>query len=261
MIRFTIRTILKNKILWAWPGIFVLFAAATFYWGGISPSAEGASFVFNFGKASLPSGMVMSQITSFVVLMGIIGFPNHFAKALEPERASLMLSNPISRSEFFFSDLAAMVTISLAYAFLSVFPMAILLGIEGGIFPMQFFLTMLLFLPLLLLTYYVTIVLFLILTDSYLAGALLGWIVTGFSSLFLNIEKVLTTFGINSETIHTTMDVLSFLIPSSAAIQQVMQAAYGGGFTAIDGSLLAFALATFLPMTALSYYLYLNKEF
>ncbi|MDZ7683638.1 MAG: hypothetical protein U5J63_18480 [Fodinibius sp.] len=195
MIRFTLRTIFKNKVLWAWPGIFLLFAATTFYWGGVSPTTQGASFTFTFGNATIPAGIVMSQITSFVVLMGIIGFPNHFANALKPERASLLLSNPISRSEFFFSDFAAMLTVAISYTFLSIIPMALLLGIEGGIFPVQFFLTMLIFLPLQLLTFYITIVFFLIITNSYLAGALLGWIVTGFSSLFLSIGQDFRNVG------------------------------------------------------------------
>ncbi|MDZ7683639.1 MAG: hypothetical protein U5J63_18485 [Fodinibius sp.] len=57
------------------------------------------------------------------------------------------------------------------------------------------------------------------------------------------------------------MDLLSFLIPSSAAIERLMQTAYSGGLGAIDGGLLAFALASCLPLGALSYYLILNKEF
>lgn len=261
MIRLTLRTLYKNKILWAWPGIFLLFVLAVFYWGDIGSTQNSYSFMLMLGDGKMPAGMVISQLTGLVVLFSIIGFPNHFAKALEPEQGSLLLSKPISRSDFFFSDFASMLTVAFSYAFLSVVFLAILLGAKAAIFPFQLFIGMLLFLPLLMLTYYITIVLFLILTDSYLAGALLGWLVTNFSSLFLNSEKILGMLGLNTEFVQTVMDVLSYLIPSATGVEKIMQQLYGGGFSAIDGGLLAFVVVSCLPLGALAYYLYLNKEF
>ena len=261
MIRLTLRTLYKNKILWAWPGIFLLFTLAAFYWGDISSAQNSHSFKLLMGGGQIPAGMVMSQLTGFVVLFSIIGFPNHFAKALKPERGSLLLSKPISRSQFFLSDFASMLIVAVSYSFLSVALLAILLGAKAAIFPIQLLIGILLFLPLMMLTYYITIVLFLILTNSYLAGALLGWMVTGFSSFFLNGEKILTMFGLNTDFAQTTLEVFSYLIPSSAGVEMILRQIYGGGFSAIDGGLLSFVLASCLPFGALGYYLYLNKEF
>lgn len=261
MIRLTLRTLFKNKILWAWPGLFLLFILATFYWGSIAPAQNSYSFTFVMGDLNIPSGMVMSQLTSFVVLLSIIGFPNHFAKNLKPERGSLLLSKPISRTEFFFSDFAAMLTVAVTYTSVSIILLAVLLGLKAAIFPFQFFIALLLFLPFLLLTYYITIVLFLILTDSYLAGALLGWILTGFSSLFFNIEPFMKMFGFDSDFAYGVVDALSYLIPSAGGVERLLQQIYSGGFSAFDGGLFAFILASCLPFGILSYYLYLNKEF
>jgi ABC-type transport system involved in multi-copper enzyme maturation permease subunit len=261
MINFNLRLIFKNKILWAWPGIFLLFVAAMLYWGDISSAKNSYSFMLLMGDAEIPARMVMSQLITFVILFSIIGFPNHFAKSLEPERGSLLLSKPISRTQVFFSDFVSVLTVAASYALISTVLIAVLLAIKGGIFPFQLFLGLLLFLPLLVMTYYTTIVLFLILTDSYLAGALLGWILTGFSSAFLRSEQILETFGFTSSFTQHAVDAFSYLIPSSGAINKILTQLYSGGFGAIDGGLLAFAIASCLPLGALSYYLYLKKEF
>lgn len=261
MISLTLRTLFKNKVLWAWPILFLLFVLAVFYWGGVSSAQNSYSFTLVMGGANIPSSMVIPQLTSFVVLLSIIGFPSHFSKNLKPERGSLLLSKPISRTELFFSDFAAMLTVAFSYTLVSIILLAVLVGFEAGIFPVQFFIALLLFLPLLLLTYYITIVLFLILTNSYLAGALLGWIVTGFSSIFFNIEQFMKIFGFDSDFAYGVIDVLSFLIPSAGGVEQLLEQVYSGGFAAFDGGLFAFILASCLPFGILSYYLYLNKEF
>lgn len=261
MIRLTLRTLFKNKVLWAWPGIFLLFILAVFYWGGVTSAQNSYSFTLVMGGTKIPSSMVMSQLTSFVVLLSIIGFPSHFSKNLKPERGSLLLSKPISRTELFFSDFTAMFTVAVSYTLVSIALLAVLLGLEAAIFPIQFFIALLLFLPLLLLTYYITIVLFLILTDSYLAGAILGWIVTGFSSIFFNIERFMKMFGFDSDFAYGLIDALSYLIPSASGVEQLLQQIYSGGFAAFEGGLFAFILTSCLPFGILSYYLYLNKEF
>lgn len=261
MIRFTLRSLYKNKTLWAWPGLSLLFVLAIAYWGDIASAHNSHSFILLLGDGRIPAPMAISQLTSFIVLFSIIGFPNHFAKALKPERGALLLSKPISRSEFFFADFASMITVTVSYALITVALLAALVGLKGGIFPGQLLAGLLIFLPLQILTYYITIVLFLILTNSYLGGALLGWLVTGFSGLFLNSDKVLQYFGWDSAWVQTTLDTLSYLIPSSSGVEKLLGQIYKGGFAALDGGMLAFVLASCLPLAALSYYLFLNKEF
>lgn len=261
MTRFTLRTLFKNKTLWAWPILFLLFAAAVFAWWDIAPAQNGQTFMFLFGGATLPAGKVIPQLFSFVVLIGIIGFPNHFAKNIEAERAALLLSKPVSRSEMFFSDLAAMLTTSFCYTFISVVILGILVGIKAAIFPFQFYLGMFLFFPLQLFTFYIAIVLFLILTDSYLGGAILGWIVVGLSSFFLNSDMILDKLGFHSTFVHTTFEVFSYFIPSAAAVHKITSHIFISGFSSFEWSLFGFILASILPFGILSYYLFLKKEF
>lgn len=261
MIRLNLYQLFKNKTLWAWPGLFLLFVVAMLYWGDIGAAQNSYSFTVILGGGEIPMSIVMSQLMSLVILICIIGLPNHFSKNLTPERGSLLLSKPISRSEFFFSDFISVSAVLFSYTIISVVLMAILLGIKAAIFPVQFFLGQLLFFPLLIMTYYISIVLFLILTESYLGGALLGWIVTGFSSVFLNSDKILSMLGFQSEFASIFMDVLSYLIPSAGGIQELIRQVYSGGFSAIDGGLFAFVLASCLPFALLSYYLLQKKEF
>lgn len=261
MIKFNLRQLFKNKTLWAFPGLFLLFTIIMFIWGDITAAGNSYSFGIMMGGAQIPFSMVIPQLTGLVTLFCIIGLPNHFAKNLTSERGSLLLSKPVSRVQYFFSDFASVLTVLFSYTLFSVALIAILAAVKAVIFPVQFLLGMLLFLPLIILTYYITIVLFLMLTESYLAGALLGWFVTGLSSALLNSDKLLSMLGINSKITKTTLDVLSYLIPSSEGFSKIIGQIYSGGFATIDGSLLVFALVTCLPLGALSFYLYLNKEF
>lgn len=261
MTRFILRTLFKNKVLWAWPVLFLLFTLVIFIWGDISTAKNSYSFIISTGIAPLPSQMVISQLVSITVLFGIIGLPSHFANNLKSDRASLLLSKPISRSDFFLSDFAAMLAVTFSYTFICVIFLALLTTIQGAIFPYQFFITLLLFMPLLLLTYYVAIVLFLVISHSYLTGALLGWLVVSFSSLFLNIGQYLDMFGIQSNAIHGVMGFLSYIIPSAGGVEQLMQELLSSGFSAFDGGLFLFVLASCLPFGLLSYYLFCKKEF
>lgn len=261
MIRYIQRTLVKNKVLWAWPGLFFLFALVIFIWGDISSAQNSYSFLISLGALTLPSQMVISQLISIVVLFGIIGLPSHFADNLKSDRASLLLSKPISRSEFFFSDFAAMLSVTFSYTLICVVFLALLTGIKGAIFPYQFFITLLFFMPLLLLTYYVAIVLFLVVTHSYLAGALLGWLVVSFSPFFLNAGQYLDMFGIQSTVIHGILGILSYTIPSAGGIEQLIQGMLRNGFSAFDGGLWVFSLASCLPFGLLGYYLFRKKEF
>ncbi|NGP87502.1 hypothetical protein [Fodinibius halophilus] len=261
MIRFITRTIFKNKALWSWPAIVLLFVLAIMYWGDIAAAQNSYSFSVQVGDLNLSAAMVMSQIIGLITLVCIIGFPNHFSQNLKSERSSLILSKPISRSDFFFSDLAAVSIVAVAYTLITLLLLAIMLAIKAAIFPFQFFLGILLFLPLLILTYYITIVLFLTITNSYLAGAILGWFITSLSAGLLKIEKLIDLFGIESELFRYFMVALSYIIPSAGGVEELLKQIYSGGFSALDGGLLAFILVSCLPLGLLSLYIFRKKEF
>lgn len=261
MIRFIQKTLLKNKTLWAWPGLFLLFVITAFIWGEVQAAENSHSFFIHLGDIQLPASKILMQLLSLTGLIFIIGMPTHFAENLKPERVSLLLSKPVSRTELFFSDFAGVLTVSYFYSFLSVLFLGILTVIKGGIFPLQFFTTVLLFTPLFLLTYYVAIVLFLILTNSYLGGVILGYFMTGLSSVLLEPDKLLAMLGWSGTIGETAVTILSFLIPSSAGINQVMLELFHNGLAGFDAETFLFALVTCLPLGLTSYYLYQNKEF
>lgn len=261
MIPFIQKTLFKNKTLWAWPGLFLLFITSVFIWGDITAAENSHSFFVHFGDLQIPAGKVLMQLLSLTGLIFIIGMPSHFAENLKPERASLLLSKPVSRSELFFSDFAGMLSVSFCYSFISVLLLGVLTLFKAGIFPIQFLAIALLFVPLFLLTYYITIVLFLILTDSYLGGVILGYFMTGLSSVFLDPDKLLVMLGWDGPFAETTVDIVSYLIPSSAGFKQVMVELFQGGMTEFNGEIFLFALATCLPFGLLSYYQYKIKEF
>ncbi len=261
MIRFTIRTLLKNKTLWAWPGIFILFVVAVTIWGGVSADPSGYSYAINLGGLPLPTGIVINQLVSITILIAIIGIPTHFSENIKPERASLLLSKPISRSELFVSDFAGVYTFCFAYTVISVLLLTLLTAVHGVLFPFHHAVAMIVFLPLILISYYITIVLFLILTNSYLGGVILGYFLTGFSSLFLNVDPFLQMFGLTDTWFETLLNILAYLIPSAEGFQQIMGHIFSSGFSSLDGSLLAFAFASCVPFALLGFYLLRKKQF
>ncbi len=261
MIRFTIRTLLKNKTLWAWPGIFILFVAAITVWGGVSIDPSTSSYAISLGGVPLPTGIVINQLVSITILIAIIGIPTHFSESLKPERASLLLSKPISRSDMFLKDFAGVFSFCFAYTLLTVLLLTLLTTVHGILFPLHHAIAIIVFLPLILLTYYITIVLFLILTNSYLGGVLLGYFLTGFSSVFLNFDQFLKMFGLTDTWFEILLHLLAYLIPSAGAFQQIMSQIFNSGFSGVDISLLGFAFASCVPLALLSYYLYQKKQF
>ena len=261
MIRFTIRTLLKNKTLWAWPGIFILFVAAITMWGRVSADPSSYSYAITLGGLSLPTGIVINQLVSITILIAIIGIPTHFSENIKPERASLLLSKPISRTELFISDFVGVYTFCFAYTLISVLLLTLLTTVHGVLFPLHHAIAIIVFLPLILLSYYITIVLFLILTNSYLGGVLLGYFLTGFSSLFLNVDPFLQMFGLTDTWFETILQILSYLIPSAEAFQQIMIQIFDSGFSGIDASLLGFSFVSCVPFALLAYYLFQKKQF
>jgi hypothetical protein len=261
MIRFTLRTLFKNKTLWTWPGIFILFVAAIIIWGGVSADPSSSSYVLKLGGLPLPTGIVINQLVSITILIAIIGIPTHFSENLKPDRASLLLSKPLSRTELFLSDFAGVFTFCFAYTLISVLLLVLLTTVHGVLFPLHHAIAIIVFLPLILLSYYITIVLFLILTNSYLGGVLLGYFLTGFSSLFLNFDPFLQMFALKGSWFEILLQILSYLIPSAGAFQQIMGQIFDSGFSNVDVSLLGFAFVSCMPFFVLSYYLYQKKQF
>lgn len=282
MFRFNVELLLRNKVLWAWPIIAVLLAAAVGFYGEIQSAGNSYSFLLAFGDGnSFPSGFIINGLIDFLILIAVIGIPSHFSKNLDSERASLILSKPIDRTDFFLAEFGAVMTVSLFYTLITDIVLAVLLFIEAGIFPFQLYLAILFYIPLLIFAIYVSIALLLILTHSYLAGVLIAYLlIVPLSGFLLNAETFLNMFGFNSGLMVTLTDGLSYLVPSAAGVEQLMSGFRGPaagdgagsidqmmagvlheGLVVFDWQLFGFVLISCLPFFLLSFYLMRRKEF
>jgi ABC-type transport system involved in multi-copper enzyme maturation permease subunit len=262
MIRYLLQTHLKNKVLWAWPGIMLLFVSVFFIWGDVSASEKGLLFFLHLGDLKIPSSIVLTEfLVSIITLIAIIGLPSPLAENLDPKRASLLLSKPISRTQMFVSHFSGVLLLSLIYMGITVFLLGALTIIKGGFFPVQALSILLIFVPLIIIAYYVTISLFLVLSNSYLAGVILGYFFTGFSGLFLDSDRFLEMLGWQDTSADIIISFFSYLIPSADGFNQIMNVTMAGGYSTFNGSLFVFALSTLLPFALLSYYFFQKKEF
>lgn len=284
MIKYNLKLLFNNRILIIWPAAAVLLAILGGIFSNIQPAGNSYSFLVSTGMGvGAPSGMIISGLIGFFVLIAVIAVPSHLNKNLKPEQAALIFSKPVSRSDFFFAEFGAVLIITLLYSLVTVIALAVLLLIEAGIFPFQLYLAMLLFIPLYFLAIYISIVLFLVLTRSYLASVFIGYLVIPFiASILLRLEFIFKIFGWESGVWLKVGKVLTYLIPSAAAIDKLIAGTGGGsvhveingatldqfftgvlyhGFAAFDWSLFILAIVSCLPFLILSYYLMIHKEF
>ncbi len=283
MIRFNLKLLLNSRILPLWPASAIILAIIVGIYGDIESAGSTYSFLISFASSPLfPSGLFISGVIGFFVLIAVIGIPFHLNKNLESERAALLLSKPVTRNAFFFSEFAAVTIITFIYSLITVIALAVLLYFEAALFLWQLYLAMLFFIPFYFLVIYISIVLFLILTRSYLASVLLGYLVIPvIASILFNIERFLNLLGWNSDLIIITTDVLSYLFPSAEGVnllmvnskfsgtiemssdsfEQMLTGVFFDGFAAFDWSLFGFVIASCLPFFLLSYYLMMRKEF
>lgn len=280
MFKLNAKLLLKNRTLWAWPIIAVLLAVIFGIYGDIQSAGNSYSFMLGVGDNMLPSSFLMSSVLGFFLLIAVIGVPFHLSKNLSSERASLVLSKPISRSDFFFAEFAAVLTVVTFYTLFSIAVLAVLLFLEANIFPYQLYLAILLYIPLYFFVIYDSIVLLMILTESYLASVLIAYLlIAPISGFLFNAEQLLRFFGWDSELIVRITDGLSYLIPSSGAVEELFfsvnrggapggevslsQMASGvlnNGFAAFDWQVFGFTLISCVPFFLLSYYLMRRKE-
>lgn len=282
MVTFNIRLLLRNKVLWAWPVLAVLLALLVGWYGDIESAGNSYSFLISAGDSpAIPSAFLINGLLGFFILIAIIGIPSHLSKNLEPERASLIFSKPINRTEFFFTEFAAVITVTFFYTLITDIILAVLLAAKAGIFPYELYLAILLYIPLYVFVIYVSIVLLLLLTGSHLASVLIAYLlIAPISGFLFQAETFLNLMGWNSDLMVRFTDGLSYLIPSTAGVDKLL-AGFGGpppegsdvdvdqmmsgilydGFAAFDWQLFGFVLVSCLPFFLLSYYLMRRKQF
>ncbi len=284
MYKFNLKLLLNSRVLPIWAVAALLAAIIVGYYGDIQSAGNSYSFFLTFGDSPpFPSGFFLGGLISFFILIAVIGIPNHLSKNLESDRAALLLSKSVTRTDFFLAEFAAVITITFFYAFITVIILAVLLLIEAGIFPFQLYLAILFYIPFYFTVIYISIVLLLILTRSYLASVLIGYLVIPFiATLLLRVDTFFKLIGWNSDFLLGLADVFSYFIPSTASAEQLMTDYEGAGanieftngeissllsgvlydgWASFDWQLFGFVIVSCIPFFLLSYYLMRRKEF
>lgn len=255
MIRFTMRQLFKNGILLAWPLLAITFVLIALLFG--TNEATGSnSFVITFtGSLSMDSSMMTVQLFSIIWLIAMISLPTHLVENLQPGRASLIFSKPLSRSNFFIYDIAGMLLITSLYSLFTAFVLGLYVVFTASVFPVQFLIATLC-IPLYMLALYAAINLMVVLTDSYMASVFIVFALQPISMMLFSFDELMPASG---EILKTFISVLNYVIPSTGAAQSLISKVLNTA--SFDPVLAIHVLISTLPFFLISYYIMSKKEF
>lgn len=255
MIRFTIRQLFKNGMLLAWPVLTIIFVMIALIFG--STEAAGTnSFVITFtDNFSIDSSMLAVQSFSIIWLIAMVSLPTHLVENLQPERASLLFSKPLSRTDFFLSDIAGVLIITSVYALITALAFGLYAGMTASIFPVSF-LKAILCIPLYMLALYAAISLMVVLTESYMASVFVVFALQPISMMLFSFDELMPASG---EILKAVAGVLNYTIPSTGAAQSLISNVLNT--SSLNPVLAAQVIISSLPFFLISYYLMTKKEF
>ncbi len=264
MTRYILNQLLRNKVLLAWPGAILLFFLLFMVYASTGYAGE-AGYIFEFGEAALPAGFLMTALTGVILLIVLIALPTHLITNTEPGRASLLLTKPISRTDYFLSDLSAVAIITFGYSIFSIALFALFFLIKGTVFPVSILLG-LAALPFTVMAYYINILLLGLLFKNYLLTVFFCYILAGVSNLLFSIREVLTGSGIEPGTMITILEMAQYVIPGVGPSSAVSEGLFNSGAHGLDLSILSFGLiahyfVSLIPFTAWAYYIIRNRNF
>jgi ABC-type transport system involved in multi-copper enzyme maturation permease subunit len=270
MIWFTARQIVKHKIMWVWLILSVLFVLVVGFWGDIQMTADNTPALIINGAVPIPGSLLLLSSLSAIVIICIIAYSKYYADALKPQQAVLIFSKPVSRTQFFFSNFTAVLLVSFLYTLFMGILFAIVTGIKAGAFPILFYLASLIFVPFYVLVCYVSVVFFITITKSRLAGALIGYFILEASSFLiptsfitLHAHKSVTITGLPhfSPYWRGVVYFFRYIIPSSSGVKQLWMPVLHNGFGMFQWELFGFIIATCAPFFIISYLMATRREF
>jgi len=255
MIRFTMHQLFKNSILLAWPILAITFVLIALIFGS-TEAAGNNSFVITFtDNISLDSSMLTVQSFSIIWLIAMVSLPTHLVENLQPERASLLFSKPLSRTDFFISDIAGVFIITSLYALITALVFGLYAGMTASIFPVSF-LKAILCIPLYMLALYAAISLMVVLTESYMASVFVVFALQPISMVLFSFDELMPASG---GMLKAIAGVLNYTIPSTGAAQSLISKVLNTA--SLEPALAAHVLISTLPFFLLSYYVMTKKEF
>ncbi len=268
MIRFTALQIVKHKIMWVWLILSILLVLIIGIWGDVHTTAKNFPILISMGSTSIPAIFILGFSLTVIVIIDIIAYSRYYADALKPAEAALIFSKPVSRTQFYFSNFAAVLLVSFLYTLFMGILFAILTGIKAGSFPILFYIACLIYVPFYVLVYYISVVFFITITKSRLAGALIGYFILGASTLllpasfnFIHRHTVLTGLGHFSPAARGAVYFFRYVIPNAFGVQQLWIPVLNHGFGMFHWKLFGFIIATCAPFFIISYVIIARREF
>lgn len=264
MTRYILNQLLRNKILLVWPGMFlVLFLVFLIY--ATANHMPGIGYVFEIGEAILPAEVVLSVMTGAVLLIILIALPTHLITNIEPGRASLLLSRPVSRTDFFVSDLSAVAIITFGYSFFSIALLALFSLVKGVVFPVPVLMGLAVF-PFIVMAYYINILLLALLFKNYLVTVFLCYVFAGLSGLLLNLRDLIAESGVEPGALVQIFEMLQYVIPGAGPASAVSEGFYraesfAAGMEIVSFGLIVHYLFSLVPFTGWAYYIIKKRQF
>lgn len=262
MTRFITIQLLRNKILMSWPAMTLLCVLLLLWYGDAVISDERGAAI-QVGNLMLPQWQIVTSYITLIGLIVLISFPAILIENLQPERASLLLSKPVSRTQFFGSAFAGSMIVTVLYTILTAGLVLFLFLVKGAGVPGTL-LRGILALPLLVLPYFVTVLVLAVITNNYLVTFFLGYIITSLSTFLLVAEGLFTASGIESPLLFLAIATGNYVLPGVGPAYELLSFfSNPDSFTNDGGSNLTSVsfhyLVSMLPFTGLSYY-WINKQ-
>jgi len=264
MTRFITIQLLRNKILMAWP-VLTLISVVVLLWYGESNISDQGEAAIQIGDLILPQWQIVTSYINLIGLIVLISFPAFLIENLQPERASLIFSKAVSRTQFFGSAFAGSMIVTVLYSVISAGLILVFFLIKGAGVPGTL-LVGILALPLLVLPYFVTVLLLSVITKNYLITFFLGYVITALSTFLLVAEGLFDASGVESQLLFAAIATGNYVIPGVGPAYELLSFIVNPVSVTVDGessivSVSLHYLISMLPFTGLSYYCINKQEF
>lgn len=264
MTRYILNQLLRNKILMVWPGVYLVAAVLLTIYASAGYMERGG-YYFAFGEAIMPAEIILTVLNGLVVLVALIALPTHLITNIEPGRASLLFTKPVSRTDFLVSDISATGMVIFGYGILSALFMALFFLIKGGLFPGTIVLVLLM-LPLTVVTYYLNILLLGLLFKNYLLTVFFCYILVTLSGFLFSANELIAGLGIEAGFWPALFNVTKYLIPGAGASSALSESFLRSADETVSfhlqhTKLLLQYLISLIPFTLWAYYVIRKREF
>lgn len=237
--------------------ITFLFVLCVFFFGEIQMYVSG-SFSMSLQGISLTASSLLLQLGFILSFMSILGFSKTFLDILEEGNLAMLLSKPISRTEFILKNTWSVIILTFLYCICTGFLFSILFLLKNASIPYQFIVAIL-FLPVAILALYSIILFCSLILESYAVTVFFTFIYTfAIHPWLLNSDILVFRYGVKNSILLTIIDILTLILPNTFGAINLMGDWLEGDFT--FRGFLAIAISIF-PVFLLTILIMNKKEF